>query len=103
MNELSRQIFKTFKSRGYSLTSSASSTLCQILQSSIEQDNQDPNESLEIVLNEIKERIEKREIKSSLIDVDLIKNIVADLSSSDEDLEKEKFQVNHYIHNFIFL
>lgn len=93
MNDLSRQVFKAFKSRGYSLTSNASNTLCEILKSSSEQDDQDPNESLNTVLTEIKERIEKREIKSFLIDVEVIKNIIADLSSSDEDLEKEQFQV----------
>ena len=93
MNELSRQVFKAFKSRGYSLTSNASNTLCEILKSSAEQDAQDPSESLDTILTEIKERIEKREIKSFLIDVEIIKNIIADLSSSDEDLEKEQFQV----------
>ena len=93
MNELTRQVFKAFKSCGYSLTSNASSTLCEILKSSSEQDNQDPIESLDTILTEIKERIEKREIKSFLIDIEVIKNIIADLSSSDEDLEKEQIQV----------
>ena len=96
MNDLPRQIFRAFKAKGYSITSTASNTLCEVLKSSFEQDNQDPNESLETILSEIKDRIEKREIKKFIIDLDIINNVIADLSSSDEDLEKEKFQVCYH-------
>ena len=48
---------------------------------------------LTFILSEIKDRIEKKEIKDSMIDLDTISSVVADLSSTDEDLTKESTQL----------
>jgi hypothetical protein len=86
--DLSKQIFKAFKSKGLTITAQASKAVNQVLSQ-----EQEPESALYLVLDEIRDRIEKREIKSSVIDVDVIKAVVADLSSSEEDLSKEKFQL----------
>lgn len=86
--DLSKQIFKAFKSKGLTITAQASKAVNQVLSQ-----EQEPESALYLVLDEIRDRIEKREIKSSVIDVDIIRAVVADLSSSEEDLFKEKFQL----------
>lgn len=86
--DLSKQIFKAFKSKGLSITAQASKAVNEVLSQ-----EQEPENALYLVLDEIRDRIEKREIKSSVIDVDIIRAVVADLSSSEEDLSKEKYQL----------
>ena len=85
---MDRSILRSFKLKGLSLSGDASRALSRVL--SIEED---PTGSLERILDEIKERIEKREINSSLIDVDAITSVVAYLSSSEEDLQQESTQL----------
>lgn len=85
---MDRSILRSFKLKGLSLSGDASRALSRVL--SIEED---PTGSLERILVEIKERIEKREINSSLIDVDAITSVVAYLSSSEEDLQQESTQL----------
>ena len=86
--DFSREIFKAFKIKGLTVTSQASKALSRVLAT-----ENSPEETLQIILDEIKERIRKRDIKSSFIDEDVIVNVIADLSSSEEDLSKEKFQL----------
>jgi DNA polymerases epsilon N terminal len=85
---MDRTVLRAFKLRGLSLSGDASRALSRVLSA-----EEDPNGSLERVLDEIKERIEKREIKSSLIDVDAVTSVVAYLSSSEEDLQQESTQL----------
>lgn len=86
--DLSRQIFKAFKSKGLVLSADASRALTRVLVA-----EPDIPGSLELVLTEIRSRIEKREIASSVIDVETITSIVADLSSSVEDLTHESTEL----------
>ena len=86
--KVQREIFKSFKSRGLSLRADASKALLRVLLQ--EEDIQD---SLNIILAEIKDRIEKKDIKSSVIDLGIIETIVADLSSNDEDISKTSTQL----------
>ena len=85
---MERAIFRAFKSKGLTVSADASRALIIV----ITKEN-DPDNSLALILDEVKERIEKREIKSSVIDVDTITSIVADLSSSSEDLAQESAQL----------
>ena len=85
---MDRAILRAFKSKGLSLSGDASRALNRVL--TVEDD---PSGSLDRILEEVKERIEKRDIKSSLIDVEAIISIVAYLSSSEEDLQQESTQL----------
>lgn len=85
---ISREIFKAFKSRGLSLKADASKALMSILLR-----EEDVSKCLSFILSEIKDRIEKKEIKDAMIDLETISSVVADLSSTDEDLSKESTQL----------
>jgi hypothetical protein len=85
---MDRTIFRAFKAKGLSISADACRALGNVLQ---REDN--VQGSLDVILLEVIERIEKREIKSSVIDVDTITSIVAFLSSSDEDLQQESTQL----------
>ena len=61
--------------------------------SSVLSKEDDKDGSLEVVLDEIRARIEKREVKSTVIGLDTIESIVVDLSSSEKDLASEKLQL----------
>ncbi len=52
--------------------------------------------SLKLILDELKERIEKGDVTSNIIDLETIQSIVADLSSTEEDLVQEAVQVRYY-------
>ncbi len=52
--------------------------------------------SLKLILDELKERIEKGDVTSNIIDLETIQSIVADLSSTEEDLVQEAVQVRNY-------
>eukprot|EP01041_Mallomonas_annulata_P009213 gene9213-19109_t len=87
-----RDIVRSFKAKGLAVSVDASRVLLDVLTSET-----DPAGSLAIILDEIRERIEKREIKTSVIDVEIIKSIVADLSSNEDDLALESTQlINAY-------
>ena len=85
---MDRKIFRSFKSKGLSVSSEATRALASVLS---REDNADG--SLALILDEIKERIDKRQIKSSVIDEEVISSVVAYLSSSEEDLAQESTQV----------
>jgi hypothetical protein len=81
-NNLTKDIFNAFKRRGLTLTSEASKALARELR-----DYPDINESLTIILDNIRARIEKREIKSSLINSDIITDVILELTAREEDLK----------------
>ena len=56
------------------------------------------DEALDAILDEIKQRIEKREIVSNVITVQTISQIVADLTSNDDDLNQESLQLIDAFH-----
>jgi hypothetical protein len=85
---MDRTVFRAFKKKGLTLSADASRAVSKVLL--VEEDVEG---SLERILDEIKERIEKREIKSSVIDVDAVTSVVAFLSSSEEDLQHESTQL----------
>jgi hypothetical protein len=82
-----RAIFRAFKSKGLTLTADASRALCKILISET-----DWEDTLNNILDEIKERIEKRDIKSSVIDVNAVSDVVAYMTSDEEDSKRESTQ-----------
>jgi hypothetical protein len=53
----------------------------------------DPSGSLDLVVSAIQERIDKQSLRTTIVDVDAITSVVADLSSSDEDLAQESIQL----------
>ena len=87
-SSINREVFKAFKIRGLSLQADASKALNSVLSR-----EDDPLGSLNLILGEIKDRIEKRDIKNAVIDLETITSIVADLSSTVEDLSKESTQL----------
>lgn len=86
---MDRKIFRSFKSKGLSVSSEATRALASVLSR-----EDDADGSLALILEEIKERIDKRQIKSSVIDEEVISSVVAYLSSSEEDLAHESTQVH---------
>jgi hypothetical protein len=54
---------------------------------------------MDTILEEIKQRIEKREIVSNVVNVQAITQIVADLTSNDEDLNQESLQLFDAFHS----
>lgn len=56
-------------------------------------------DALDTMLEEIKQRIEKREITSNVIGVETITQIVADLTSNDDDLNQESLQLFDAFHS----
>ena len=56
-------------------------------------------DALDTILEEIKQRIEKREIKSNVVTVHTITQIVADLTSNDDDLNQESLQLSDAFHS----
>lgn len=89
--EMDRIVFRAFKKRGLSLTADATRAIGKVL--TAEDAPEDLEASLERLLDEIKDRIEKKEIKSSVIDLDAISSVVACLSSSEEDLEQQSTEL----------
>lgn len=48
---------------------------------------------MDLVVGAIQERIDKQSLRTTIVDVDAITSVVADLSSSDEDLAQESIQL----------
>eukprot|EP01038_Epipyxis_sp_PR26KG_P013213 gene13213-17712_t len=86
--DYSRTIFRAFKAKGLFLSSDATTAVNSVISK-----EESVEDSLTVILSEICERIEKQEIRTSLIDVDTITSVVAYLTSSEEDLELERFQL----------
>jgi hypothetical protein len=85
---MDRKIFRAFKSKGLTVSSEASRVLSKELSRA---DN--PEGALEDVLVEIKSRIDKKELKSNVIDLEVITSVVAYLSSDEDDLQQESIQL----------
>jgi DNA polymerase epsilon subunit 2 len=85
---MDRTIFRAFKGRGLGLSADACRALASVLVR-----EEDSEGSLALILDEIKDRIDKRQIASSVIDEDVISSVVAYLSSSEEDLAQESTQL----------
>lgn len=62
-----RAIFRAFKNKGLSLSAEASKALVSVLSKEADKDG-----SLGVILDAINERIEKREIRTSVIDVGIV-------------------------------
>ena len=85
---MDRKIFRSFKAKGLGLSVDA----CRALSSVLSRED-DADGSLMLILDEIKERIDKRQISSSVIDEEAISSVVAYLSSSEDDLAQESTQL----------
>lgn len=81
-------IIKKFKAKGLSLTSEA----FKKLKSQLSREH-DTNQSLEEILDAIEERIAKQEINSSVIDVDVMRDIVASSTLTEQDLVLERLEL----------
>jgi len=82
-----KTVFKHFKLAGLSLTADASEELCLLLQY---EDQDDVQSKFQDILNAVKELVERREIKTSVIDKNTILNIIGDLSADSEDITKQR-------------
>ncbi len=82
-----KTVFKHFKLAGLSLTADASEELCLLLQY---EDQDDVQGKFQDILNAVKELVERREIKTSVIDKNTILNIIGDLSADSEDITKQR-------------
>lgn len=86
-----RDIFRAFKSRGLTISVDVTRTLSTVLT-----DDENFHSSLDAILSEIKLRIEKREIRTSIIDAEIIKSIISDLSTNEDDLLESTQLINAY-------
>ena len=91
IHNMDRIVFRAFKKKGLSLTADASRAIGKVL--TADDAPEDFESSLDRLLDEIKDRIEKKEIKSSVIDLDTVSLVVASLSSSEEDLEQQSTEL----------
>lgn len=80
-------VFKHFKLAGLTLTADASDELCLQLQY---EDQVEVQSKFGDILNAVKELVERREIKTSVIDKSTILNIIGDLSADNEDITKQR-------------
>lgn len=78
---LERKIFRDFKAKGLSITGDGSKALIRVLNA-----EEDKEGSLKLVVDRIKERIDKKEIQTYLIDDTVIRSVVEELTTTDEDL-----------------
>ena len=83
-----KQILSKFKSKGLSLTSEAFKALKSLLAG-----NDDRNEALDQVLDEIQEMIAKQEVRSSVIDVDVMRAVVNSCTLTEQDLVLESLEL----------
>lgn len=88
----SRLVFRKFKAKGLTISFDATDSLVKEL---TQQEDEETHfdEILDIFVDELKERIDNKEIKSSIIDLQMIKDLMADFTTSDEDLVKESTQL----------
>ena len=84
-----KDIFKKFKSRGWSVTSAAIKGILSVLA----KEEENKAAVLEGIINDISERMDKRQIKDSVIGEELIKVVCASLSTDDGDLALRKFKL----------
>lgn len=82
-----KMVFKHFKLAGLTLTADASDELCLQLQY---EDQVEVQSKFGDILNAVKELVERREIKTSVIDKSTILNIIGDLSADNEDITKQR-------------
>jgi hypothetical protein len=83
-----KQILSKFKSRGLSLTSEGFKSLKSLLGGT-----DDRNEALDQVLDEIQEMIAKQEVRSSVIDVDVMRAVVNSCTLTEQDLVLESLEL----------
>lgn len=84
----SRTIFRSFKSKGLSISADATRALESVLSR-----EEDFDGTLQRILAELKDRIEKQDVRSTIVNEATILSIVADLSSSEEDIAQESLQL----------
>jgi len=101
-----KTVLKHFKLAGLSLSADATEELCSLLQY---EDQDDVQGKFQDILNAVKELVERREIKTSLIEKNTILNIIGDLSADNEDITKQRlslidaFDRYFFHHYFIFI
>ena len=87
-SKMDKLILQRFKSKGLTLTSEA----FKKLKSQLSKEN-DSDQSLENILDAIEERIAKQEIQSSVIDVNVMRDIVAASTLTEQDLVLERLEL----------
>ena len=86
---IDRIIFRAFKTKGLSVSADASRALSSVLAK-----ENNPEGSLSLILDEIRQRIEDRKITDIVINETVVRDVVAYLTSSDEDIAHESTEVN---------
>eukprot|EP00605_Chrysophyceae_sp_TOSAG23-4_P002233 GSChrysophyteH1.ASY1.ANO1.2477.1 assembled CDS len=86
--DLERKILKKFKHRGWSINTAAKDGLLSALSKEDE-----PDDKLDEVISEIKDRMNKHKIRSSVISVEVMQEVCAALSTDGDDLHHDKFKL----------
>ena len=83
-----KELLTKFKNKGLSVSSDAFKALKSALNGST-----DKGEALEAIMDEIQEMIAKKEVKSSVIDVGVIRAVVNTLTQTEQDLVVESMEL----------
>lgn len=89
MSTIRKLILQRFRENGLMIQSDACENLCNILA-----DNEaNLHENLNSILQSITLLHEKKEITSTVITLDILTNIIADLTADNDDLQEESIQL----------
>ena len=83
-----KRVIKAFQLEGLTLSKGALKGVLSVLKS-----EEDEAGAIRVMIKSLKARIDRDETRSSVIDVDSISRVVADLSKDSEDMAKEGLQV----------
>ena len=83
-----KRVIKAFQLEGLTLSKGALNGVLSVLKS-----EEDEAGAIRVMIKSLKARIDRDETRSSVIDVDSISRVVADLSKDSEDMAKEGLQV----------
>jgi DNA polymerase epsilon subunit 2 len=86
--KLKKRIIKCFQLEGLTLSKKALLGVLSVLKS-----ENDEEEAIRVMVKSLKARIDRDESRSSVIDVESISQVVADLSKDSEDMAKDGLQV----------
>ena len=85
---LRRDVVRALKMQGLSAQAEAVKALVSVLSREA-----DPGAALEAIVDCVKERVERGEVQSSILDLDTVSQVVDDLSKDEEDFAQEALQL----------
>jgi DNA polymerase epsilon subunit 2 len=88
MSGLNKRVFRAFKFNGLSISGAAVKALVSVISREDDQDK-----ALATIVDAIKDRIQRQELTSTVIDIDAITEVIDELSKDDDDLNTESVQL----------